>query len=269
MLLFIEGLLVGMAKIIPGVSGAMLLVSFNIYEKLINAIKNFFDNWKENLKFLIILGSGVLISIILGSGIVLYLLTNYRFVMMMFFIGLIIGGTYNFSKKVTVNKINISLIIIIVILFTSLIFISVKSNYLIKNNFYDNLVFFFGGIIEMGASIAPGISGTSLLMMFGIYDVILNFIAHSLNVGYVTNNIGLYFSFLLGMFLSFILGIYLVSYLLKKHRSVAYAGILGLSIASIISMIIIVFQIKATVIEVIIGIILLILGLLVMTIMDK
>ena len=121
----------------------------------------------------------------------------------------------------------------------------------------------------MGASIVPGISGTSLLMMFGIYDVVLNLIANSLNIDFVTSNIGLYFSFLLGMFLSFILGIYLISYLLKKYRSVTYAGILGLSIASIISMVIIIFQIKTTIIEVIIGIMLLTFGLFIMMIMDK
>ena len=55
MKLFIKAFIIGIAKIIPGVSGAMLAVSFSIYDKLINSITNFFDDKKNNLKFLLIL----------------------------------------------------------------------------------------------------------------------------------------------------------------------------------------------------------------------
>ncbi len=269
MLLFIKGLIVGMAKIIPGVSGAMLLVNFNIYEKLINVVTNFFNNWKDNLKFLIIFGSGVLISIVLGSGIILYLLTNYKFLTMMFFIGLIVGGTYNFSKKVVLDKVNILILFVTLFLFLILILNNTHGNYVLKNNFNDSLVLFVGGIIEILASVIPGISGTSLLMMLGIYDLVLNFVANSINIIYVVDNLGLYLSFLLGMFLSFIVSVYLVSFLFKRYRKITYAGVLGLSISSIISIMLIIFKIKITVIEIILGIMLFTSGLLIDTIMNK
>ena len=103
MMLFIKGLVIGIGKIIPGVSGALLAVNFNLYEKAISSVVNFFDDWKNNLKFLIILGSGILLAIILGSKIVMYLLNNYKFITMMFFIGLISGGTYNFGVNIKYN----------------------------------------------------------------------------------------------------------------------------------------------------------------------
>ena len=145
MILFIKGLVIGIGKIIPGVSGALLAVNFNLYEKAISSVVNFFDEWKNNLKFLIILGSGILLAIILGSKIVMYLLNNYKFITMMFFIGLISGGTYNFGVNIKYNHKNI-LIIGLVVIF--LLFISLgKVNYIyiIKNNFWDNIIFFIGG----------------------------------------------------------------------------------------------------------------------------
>ena len=53
MLLFMKGFVVGIGKIIPGVSGAMLAINFKVYEKLLDAVTNFFGNWKDNLIFLL------------------------------------------------------------------------------------------------------------------------------------------------------------------------------------------------------------------------
>ena len=52
MLLFLKGIIIGIGKIIPGVSGALLAINFNVYERLLNSLTNFFDDWKNNLKFI-------------------------------------------------------------------------------------------------------------------------------------------------------------------------------------------------------------------------
>ena len=54
MKLFLKGLIIGIGKIIPGVSGAMLAINFNVYEMAIEAVSNFFYDWKNNLKFLLV-----------------------------------------------------------------------------------------------------------------------------------------------------------------------------------------------------------------------
>ena len=100
MMLIIKGFIIGLGKIMPGVSGAMLAINFSIYEKLLDALTNFFNDWKNNLKFLILLGIGGILAIVFGSKFLLYLFDNYKFMTMMFFIGLIMGGSYNFSKKI-------------------------------------------------------------------------------------------------------------------------------------------------------------------------
>ena len=103
MLLFIKGIIVGIGKIMPGVSGAMLAINLNVYEKLINAITSFFDDVRDNFKFLLIFGIGILLSIIFGSKVIIYLFDNYRFITMCFFLGLLIGGSYIFSKGIKYN----------------------------------------------------------------------------------------------------------------------------------------------------------------------
>ena len=269
MLLFICGVIVGLAKIIPGISGAMIAIYLNLYEKILDVIVNFFSNWKDNLKFITIFGMGMLLAIIFGSKILLVLFSRYQFMLFMFFIGLIIGGTCNFAMKIKYNWQNIILIILIIILFFLFGFTRFNANYTLKYNFFDNIIFFIGGFIDIFASLVPGISGTLLLMSIGIYSNILKLISFSLNIGYVLDNLNLYISYILGMFLSFILNAYLMNYCLKKYKNITYSIILGLAIGSIIFLIINIFSGYFRTIEFIIGIILFVIGILLTAIFDK
>ena len=63
-MLILKGIIIGLGKIIPGVSGSMLAISMGIYQKMIDSINNFFDNIKTNFLFLFKIGLGVLISIV-------------------------------------------------------------------------------------------------------------------------------------------------------------------------------------------------------------
>ena len=262
-MLFIKGILVGIGKIIPGVSGAMLAINFNVYERLLDSLTNFFNNPKDNIKFLLIFGMGIIIAIILGSNIILYLLNNYRYTTMMLFLGLIIGGTYNFSHKIKFNTKNILLTLFIVIIFMLI------SSFTITINNKSKFIFFIGGVIEILASIIPGISATSLLMMLGIYDDIITMVSKIYNYSYVIDNISLYIYYGLGMFISLIVNIYLINYLIKKYRNQSYLVILALAIVSIIFLIRLTLSIRITLIELVLGIMFLISGLLLGCILDK
>ena len=103
-MLFIKGLIIGIGKVMPGVSGALLAINFKVYDRLVESLVNFFSDWKNNLRFLVELGSGIIISIILFSNGIRYLLNNYNFLMMMLFMGLIGGGSYNYIRRVSYEK---------------------------------------------------------------------------------------------------------------------------------------------------------------------
>jgi len=269
MLLFLKGFIVGIGKIIPGVSGAMLAIYLNVYEKILDAITNFWSNWQKNLKFIFIFSLGLFLAIIVGSKIILYLFNNYKFITIMFFIGLILGGTYNFSKKITYNHKNITIILILIIFFLLFSLIGLSNTYVIKNNFIDAIIFFIGGYIDIFASIVPGISGTSLLMAIGIYENILKMISSIFNITFVLNHLSLYISYGLGIAISFIINSNIINYFIKKYQNTTYSIILGLSLSSIIFLLIIVFKNSFTIIEFILGIILLTIGLLLSCILDK
>ena len=86
---FLKGILIGIAKIIPGLSGSILMISFNLYDRAINAITNFFSNIKDNFLFLANLTLGIVIGISLFSNILSYFITNYYTYTTSLFIGLI------------------------------------------------------------------------------------------------------------------------------------------------------------------------------------
>ena len=181
MRLFIYGIIIGIAKVIPGVSGSLLAISLGIYEKTIHTLTHFFDNTKENIKYIIKLLLGILVGISLLSKIILYLLTNYYFYSILLFIGLILSTIIKQIKEI---RINIKVLVITIIL---TIIISNIPN--IKINIDNDIVFFYGGIIEIVSSLIPGISGTSIFMSLGIYNKILELISNSVNINYIFNNI--------------------------------------------------------------------------------
>ena len=105
LILLLKGFIIGIAKIIPGVSGALIAISFGIYEKAIKAISNFFENPINNFLFLFPIGLGVLLSISLTSGLILYFINNYYFPTILLFIGLIMGGIPSLIDNINIKKV--------------------------------------------------------------------------------------------------------------------------------------------------------------------
>ena len=100
----IKGVIIGIAKIIPGLSGAVLMISFNLYDRAIEAITHFFENPKKNFVFLLNLGLGIILGIILFSKVIYYCITNYYLYTTSLFLGLIFGGIPVIYKKVSYQK---------------------------------------------------------------------------------------------------------------------------------------------------------------------
>ena len=98
-------------------------------------------------------------------------------------------------------------------------------------------------------------------MICGIYEKILEMTSLILNYQYVINNIRLYLSYGFGMFISFIITISLINYLLNNKKEIIYPVILGLALSSIVFLIIYTYMVKLSIISLIIGLLLLIIGL--------
>ena len=252
MINFVKGFIIGIGKIIPGVSGAMLATIMGVYDKSIFYICNFKSNVKEGIRYLFPIGVGIVLSIILFSKIISMCLNKYYSITMLFFVGLIIGGF-----PFVINKVKKRDYFISVVSFSLFFLISVfniNNSYVLRNNFIDTVIYFFSGGIEAIGTIVPGVSGTALLMIVGTYDSIVY------SIGNLTN-FKIIFPFIIGIILFILLFVKLVDYLFRKYNDKMYAFILGILVSSTVLLVIQVFKDKVIFLDVLIGIVFMFIGI--------
>lgn len=227
--LIIKGFIVGLGKIIPGVSGSVLAMTLGIYNQLIEAITHFLDNVKEHFKFLFFFFLGVGLAIILGSKLLLYFLNRHYGLTMYLFLGLIIGTLVPFIKSLKFSKKNIMIFLIASSIM--IVFSGVQGN-IIRMPFNSfNIV--LCGFIDALTSIVPGISGTLIFMLLGVYDDILNLLANPIQISLTFYGIG--------MAIGIIITCYIMNYLLKHYKFETYSAI---SAFMVISIIVLMFNLK-------------------------
>lgn len=221
-LLFIKGFIIGIGKIIPGVSGSLLALSLGLYEKAIDSISNFFKDIKGNSHFLFVLGLGILVSIIFGSNIVGYLLNHFYAYTMFLFIGLILGSIIDLKNNFSVRDYLVTSLIFLI----SIIFF-INFNFSINMNNTNYLYIIFLGFVEALTSLIPGISGTAIYIMLNSYEFVLSIFQNPFN------NFLILFLFGIGILLGVFLLAKIINYLIKNNFKSIYSIILGFSLSSL------------------------------------
>ena len=259
--LIIKGLIIGLAKVMPGVSGAILAISMGVYDKGINAITRFFDNIKENIKFLFFIGIGIIIAIILGSNIVYFLLNNYYVITMLFFMGLIFGSTPKIISKVdkSIKGIMISFIIFIII--------TLLTNLNINNNSVSNsiIIYLISGLIDAFGMVVPGISSTALLMVIGTYN---NIIYSLSSIENIIINLNILIPYGIGIFIGIIVTSISINYLFKKYNKLTFSFILGVILSTLLTLLLKIFSYHINIKDLVIGLLLLSLGIIISCFFD-
>ena len=230
LILFFKGIIIGIGKIIPGVSGSLLAISLGVYEKSIEYITNFFQRKREALSYLLPLAGGIFLAILFGSNLMLQLLKNYYVFTVAIFIGLILGTVHPFIQKEGLKKWDF-LILFSIVFF--LFFLEKKlslPNFIPTNSFTSLVSIFFMGVIDAITTILPGISGTATFMMLGCYTFVLELFSNPFQ------NIFYCILFGSGMLISLIGMVYIVRYLFQHHHHTTWVFILGFLFSSIISL---------------------------------
>jgi putative membrane protein len=247
---FLNGLALGITVIIPGVSGGTIAIILGFYFELIEAINHFTENIRKNLLLLIpiLLGAGA--GVVLFSSLITFLLENYSFPTMLFFIGLIVGIIPHVYFKVKEKGCAIKLteILLMAIPFVILVALSfVKNETLAANeaiigniNIPYMFFIFIAGIISAAALVIPGISGSFILLLLGIYHLITASISSIKNILLDITNVSLMLDIckVLGpLALGIIIGglgmVRLIEKLLKNYHKIVYSIILGLLLGSV------------------------------------
>lgn len=248
------GCAVGMANVIPGVSGSTIAVVFGIYDKFINAITLNFKKLWANRKFVIPMVLGMILGVYAFSKIVSYLYTHFPTQTNYAFTGLIVGSIPLLISLVTKQKKGekksfwyiFSLVLCVAIGIAIIYLFSILEGNVDKNTPEFTVLpelsaglalrIFIAGLLGAVAMIIPGISGSLLMLIMGVYPIVLS----AIDVLLTPENFVHAFLLLLpngiGVLIGVLAGAKLIGILLKKVPGQSYAVILGLLLGSAVFM---------------------------------
>lgn len=267
----IKGAIIGIANIIPGVSGGTMAVSMGIYDQLIHCITHLFSELKKNLKFLIPIFLGAGIGLVGLSFVIEYLFDVAPFETNLLFIGLIIGGLPAMWKRVKGNAVKVPHIVAFVLFFALVVGLAAFGNaegadVVLEPGFSNGIMLFLVGVIAAATMIIPGVSGSMILLLLGYYNPIVseinNFIRALVAMDFVAlwRGVLIFVPFGLGV-VAGIFGIAkIIEIVFQKFPLLAYWAIIGLIVSSPFAIMLLSNFGTITVIRVLIGIVALALG---------
>lgn len=246
----IKGAVIGIANVIPGVSGGTMAVSMGIYSRLISSITHLFRDFKKSAATLVpvLLGAGI--GIVGFSYAIEYLLANQPLPTCLAFLGLILGGVPVLVKDMAagikkspsgrLTAVNVLAFAVLFAFAVVLPLLQGKDDTLsvLDPSFGTMILLFFMGIIAAATMVVPGVSGSMILMILGYYYGVINSITTFMD-GLRAGDLSVLLSqcrILIPFGLGAVLGIFLISrmieYLFEKHTVSTYAAILGLILSS-------------------------------------
>lgn len=234
-----KGFGMGTSDLIPGVSGGTIALLLGIYDGFISSISGLFSKrfW-SSFKFLlsIIIGMGLAIAIL--SNLFNYLLSYHEIPTMFFFTGLIIGiipyllKISNFKRTFeTKHYLMIVLGIFILVIITLLNNGDKHSGETLTLSFGLIIKYFIAGIFASSAMLLPGISGSFMLLVFGVYGTVMFSISELMKLNFAALPILIIVG--LGILTGFMLSSRIIQYFLHHHTTMTFALIIGLVIGSI------------------------------------
>lgn len=245
-----KGIIIGIANIIPGVSGGTMAVSMGIYDKIIHCISNFFTEIKKNILFLAPLALVMVIAIIASAFGMEYLFDTFPVQTNFMFIGLILGGLPSIYGKVRNDSVRIGHIISAVVFFMLVTGMALLNGSSVREtridmSFVQLIILFLIGILAAATMVIPGVSGSMILLMLGYYNIILESIKESamavihLNPEAIGKNLFVLIPFGIGIITGVVLISKIIEFVFRKFTIYAYWSIIGLLIASPFAIIIV------------------------------
>lgn len=239
----LRGMVIGIANIIPGVSGGTMMVAMGIYDKLIHAVTHLFSEFKKSLKLVFPILIGIVLAIVLLAHLFEYLLANWPIATNLCFCGLILGSLPPILDQVKHKGFHWSMAASFIVFFV-LVVASAAMGETSGNNVTLNLSFggiimlFIVGVISAATMVIPGVSGSMMLMLLGYYEPIINLVNEVVDsfFHFQFGQFWHYFLLALPFGVGVIVGIFaiakLIEWVLEHYRLQTYWAILGLIAAS-------------------------------------
>lgn len=245
----IKGMMIGIANIMPGVSGGTLAVSMGIYDKLIHCITHILSEFKESMKFLLPIFAGAGIALVALTFVIEALFQYYPIPTNLLFIGLIVGGLPPVVTKVKSHKLSFGHILAGLLFFALVVGMAMMGDngnrqVTLNLGIVPMIKLVLVGIITVATMIIPGVSGSMVLLILGYYQPIIQQITAfctaviTLDMAGILHGIAILLPFGIGVLIG-ILGIAkIIEIIFEKYPVYAYCAIIGLIAASPIAILV-------------------------------
>jgi len=239
--LIIKGVAIGVANVVPGVSGATLAVIFKVYDRLIEAINSIFTDMKNSLKFLIPLGLGMAIGILLLGSLLDFFIDQYSLQASALIAGLM-AGSIPFIHKMAVQNKKATWHYYAIAVFSAIVIIAL-SLFAPTPEIYTGAEFsiglitilFIAGFLGAAAMIIPGVSGAMVLILLGVFPIVMHtislireYLMSPFNFELLPPIIMVAAPVGIGILAGILLTSHLIAKLLKKYHSITYFAIMGM-----------------------------------------
>ena len=239
----LKGIVIGLANIIPGVSGGTMAVSMGIYDKLIHCVTHLFKEFKKSVLFLIPIFLGAGIAVVGLTFVIPTMFARFPLQTNLLFIGLIVGGLPAVWKKVKGQSVRAGHILAFLIFFALVAGMAAfgESEGKAADLSFGvlNVIKLFGvGVIASATMIIPGVSGSMILLLLGYYNPVIGAIKDFITAlaGFdmpgILTGVGILMPFGFGV----VFGIFAIAKIIEvifvKFPLYAYWAIIGLIAAS-------------------------------------
>jgi putative membrane protein len=227
-----RGFAMGVAELVPGISGGTVAFITNIYRELISSLASFnFSSFKNllrprlfwerhNVRFLLPLGMGMFAAVLFLANLIQYSLIYFRPAVWSLFLAVMIVALSKIVKEVQITR-HIPVLL-------GGIFLGTGSLWLVpaENSAVTDMMIFFGGALAICAWILPGISGSYILLVLGLYPTIIGAIA--------SFQLSVLAVFSLGCIFGIVFFVRVVDWLYSKHADRFISFVVGFMLMSLV-----------------------------------
>ncbi|MFT4538386.1 MAG: putative membrane protein [Planctomycetota bacterium] len=231
---FFAGVLMGLANLVPGISGGTMILAVGLYDRFISSVADItrLKFKRQSLLFLGTLAVGLVVAVLVFSGLAVAFVGEYRWVAYSLFIGMTLGGAPELVKHCWPAKPACIVAFGLAVGLMVTLALELSGTQLPR----DTWVLFLVGAVAASSMILPGISGSYILLILGMYDLVVG----SLSSSALREDFGGSLAIVAPVVIGAVVGIALLSNvlekLLAKHKAISHAALLGLLIGSVVGL---------------------------------